>query len=66
MVDTTRDTPGDIVLVGFRVFPEIMEPTGPRSRLRCAELAAKHFGSQRGLHEMIPQGLPIGTVQGYR
>jgi len=53
MIDATRATPGDIVLVGFRVFAEIMEPTGQRSRLRCAELAAEDFGSQRGLQEMI-------------
>ena len=45
MIDTTPSTPGDIVLVGFRIFPEIMEPTGQRGSLPCIELGAQHFGS---------------------
>src|SRR3954452_17681953 len=63
MIDTTPSTPGDIILVGCRVFPEVMEPAGQRGSPCCAELAAQHLGSQRGLLEMISQGLPIGTVR---
>ena len=53
----------DAILVGFGVFPEIMERTGQRSRLRCAEFAAEDFGSQCGLQQMISQELPVGAVR---
>ena len=38
MIDTTRSTRGDIILVGFRVFPEVMEPTASAAAFAAPNL----------------------------
>jgi len=66
MIDSARTASSDISLVGFRIFAQVVQPAGQRCGLRGAELVREHFGTQRGLLQMVPQGLPIGTVRSCR